>query len=238
MCTLEIIRIQTVNLRRDEVRNLIASQRRQGGRNSTGKPKGWFANYGTLSVCIDGVIFCHRTHRERKEQYIKALETEMSRLRERYAGDTVMMKNTLEQHRNALADQQTENMILKDILASRGIGFQTELESRKAVMMMQPRSGSFGQSNSGSRSGSYGQISPTVLPASGRSPHSASGPKYSNGRLPSTSETSTMGGGFRGHSSAEPGISEQAIKREPRGISDMPGIFERNQQLGIDFILA
>lgn len=163
----------------------------------------------------------------------------MSRLRERYGSDTVMMKSTLDQHRNALAEQQTENIILKDILASCGVDFQAELETRKAAMMMQSRNGSFApQSNAGSRSGSYGQISPTVISASGRSPHSATGQTYGNGGLPSSSGRLTTGGTFHGHSPAEPGISERAIKQEPRGISDMPGIFERDQQLGIDFILA
>ncbi len=65
----------------------------------------------------------------------------MSRLRERYGADTIMMKNTLDQHRSALAEQQTENIVLRDILASRGIDFQVEFQNRKAAMMMQPRNG-------------------------------------------------------------------------------------------------
>lgn len=162
----------------------------------------------------------------------------MSRLRERYANDTVAMKNTLDQHRNALDEQQTENIILKDILNSRGINFQSEFDARRSAMTMQSRNGSFAQPDPVSRSTSYGQISPMGLSASGRSPHSATGQKYSKGRLPNNSGSSTVGGGFHGHSPAEPGIPEQAIKREPMGISDMPGIFERNQQLGIDFILS
>jgi hypothetical protein len=184
------------------------------------------------------VTFSARTHRERKEQYIKALETEMSRLRERYGADTIMMKNTLDQHRNALAEQQTDNMILKEILSSRGIDFQAEFQSRKAAVMMHSRNGSFAQSANGSRADSYGQISPSILPDSGRSPHSATGQKYSNGRMASTSEHSPSGGAFHGYSPAEPGVSEQGVKQEQMGVSDMPGIFERNQQLGIDFILA
>lgn len=162
----------------------------------------------------------------------------MSRLRERYGADTIMMKNTLEQHQNALAEQQTENIILRDILASRGIDFQAEFQNRKAAMMMQSRNGSFPQPNTGSRSGSYGQISPISASSSGRSPRLATGQKYSNGRLASATEGSTSGGTFHGHSQAEPGIIERAVKQEPTGIADMPGIFERDQQLGIDFILA
>lgn len=148
------------------------------------------------------------------------------------------MKDTLDQYRVALGEQQTENTILKDILSSRGVAFQTELETQKAAMMTQPRSESFVQSSTESRSGSYGQISPVRLTSSGHSPHSATGQSYSNGRLPGALEASTIGGGFHGHSAAEAGIFEQSIKQEPSAVPDMPGIFEREQQLGIDFILA
>ncbi len=227
------------SLRNGEGQNLTASPLRRADRNSIAKHRGRLPIHRrTWGICTNAVTSSGRTHRERKEQYIKALETEMSRLRERYASDTVMMKNTLDQHRNALAEQNTEIVILKEILASRSIAFQAEFENRKAAMMMQPRNGSFAQSNTGSRSGSYGQISPKVMSASGRSPHSAAGHKHSNGGVPATSAMSTSGGAFHGHSPAEPGISERSIKQEPAGISDMPGIFERDQQLGIDFILA
>lgn len=162
----------------------------------------------------------------------------MSRLRERYASDTVVMRSTLDQHRNALAEQQTENMILKDILTSHGIAFQGEFENRKAAMMMQPRNGSFAASSTGSRSGSYGQNSAANFSSSARSPPSATRQKFSNGGLSGSSGLSPTSGSYHGHSPAEPGISERAIKAEQTAVSDMPGIFEQNQQLGIDFILA
>lgn len=164
----------------------------------------------------------------------------MSRLRERYADDTARMKNTLDQYRHTLAEQQNENVLLKEILASRGIDLQAEFESRKTAMMMaQPYSSSFAQSATGSNPSSYGQISPTVVSSSGRSPQSGKTHKYSNGALPYTPAMSTGGPSFHGHSPAEPGISERFIKDEPvTAVANMPGIFERDQQLGIDFILA
>ena len=149
-----------------------------------------------------------------------------------------MMKSTLDQQQSALAEKQTENIILKDILTSRGINFQAELQTRKAAMMTQPRRGSSVQASTDSRSGSYGQISPTVMSTYSRSPHLAASQKYSNGQLPDNSEVSAVGGVFHGHSPAEPGMSERAVRHEATPISDMPGIFERDQQLGIDFILA
>lgn len=162
----------------------------------------------------------------------------MSRLRELYASDTVAMRNTLEQYRNVLAERQTENIILSDILTSRGIPFQAEFENRKAAMMTQPRNGSFAPSGTDSRLRSYGQLSPTVLSPSGRSAPSATPQTYGNGGLAETRDVPSNNGSFHGHSPAEPGISERVIKAEQTAVSDMPGIFERNQQIGIEFILA
>lgn len=40
------------------------------------------------------------------------------------------------------------------------------------------------------------------------------------------------------HALHGPDISEQAVKQEHEGVPDMPGIFEKEPQLSIDFILA
>jgi hypothetical protein len=163
----------------------------------------------------------------------------MSRLREQYTDDTMKMKGALDHCRQSLAEQQAETILLKDILRSRGIAFQTELESRKAIMAMQPRSGSITQSNNGSKSGSYSQPSPTIMSSSGRSPQSTKSQKYSNGTLSFASTLPVGGQSFHGHSPAEPGISERSVKNEfPPAFPKTSGVFERDQQLGIDFILA
>lgn len=57
--------------------------------------------------------FC-RTHRERKEQYVKALEEEVVRLKEVYSG--------ISQDKTKLAE---ENKKLKDLLLQHGIPFQS-----------------------------------------------------------------------------------------------------------------
>lgn len=36
----------------------------------------------------------------------------------------------------------------------------------------------------------------------------------------------------------QPGMMEQVIKREDSGVADLPGVFEQDPQLSIDFILA
>ena len=161
----------------------------------------------------------------------------MSRLRESYGNDTVTMRNTLDQHRSALAEMQVENEILKDILVSQGINFQAELDHRRASMAMQAQSDSLIQGTAGSRAGSYGQLSPTTLSGPSQTPPILNR-QYSNGTHSTISRPSPGLGTFHGNTMAEPAISETVVKQDPAEISDMPGIFERDQQLGVDFILS
>ncbi|KAK1142099.1 hypothetical protein N8T08_008182 [Aspergillus melleus] len=73
-----------------------------------------------------------RTHRERKEQYMRSLETEVSRLREAYTQEISAANLTVHQHREMVRSLSEENNILKDILASQGINVEAEVERRKA----------------------------------------------------------------------------------------------------------
>lgn len=61
---------------------------------------------------------------------------------------------------------------------------------------------------------------------------------YGNGRAGSVSGTSQGAATHHSHSPAGPDIMEQSIKQEPGIVMAMPGIFEKEPQLGIDFILA
>lgn len=85
-----------------------------------------------------------RTHRERKEMYIKALEQEVLRLKELYASsvsdrDTVVM----------------ENKRFRELLIAHGI----PLEGLQSLPAMRGMPASYNGSSSGSISGSYGQES-------------------------------------------------------------------------------
>ncbi|GAB1191445.1 hypothetical protein APSETT444_000624 [Aspergillus pseudonomiae] len=73
-----------------------------------------------------------RTHRERKEQYMRALETEVSRLREAYTQEISAANLTVHQHREMVRSLSEENNILKEILAAHGINYEAEVERRKA----------------------------------------------------------------------------------------------------------
>jgi len=170
------------------------------------------------------------------------------RLKEAYATEAHNMNTNLEQHRMALQEHRQENSILKDILASRRIPFENELESRKASANMQARRGS----NSGGPSPGSQRMAvyQTVIPAPSSTAGYSTRPEqaYVNGRSgshPASHSGSTPGASHHSgathhnHSAAaSPLIPEYAIKRETDAIADMPGVFEQDPQLGVEFILA
>ncbi|OJD33758.1 bzip-type transcription factor [Diplodia corticola] len=82
-----------------------------------------------------------RTHRERKEMYIKALEQEVLRLKDVF-GNTA-------RERDAIAE---ENRRLKELLAAHGIPFDS---NSPASVFQQMAGSSYGGSSRGSVSGSY-----------------------------------------------------------------------------------
>ena len=177
-----------------------------------------------------------RTHRERKEQYIKTLEIELSRLREGYTSDVATMNTSLEQHRVALREHQEENAFLKEILASRGISYQAELEKRNAGKSRNP---SLSSGTTMQQPGLYNTMSSARSSTSGYSPQPTLPDRsYGAGRLGSLSGGSTSGGTQHSYSSADPGVFEQAIKHESSVVPEMPGIFETDPQLQVEFILA
>ena len=166
---------------------------------------------------------------------------EISNLRETYVEDINSMRNSVNQYKELLRQSQEENNLLKDILRARGIPFQAELESRRAqAVTMNAQNSGFGSSVSGpSRNGSYQTVTPsngTTIGALTPSPR-GNQPSFNSGMgnvvSPSTGPTS-----YHSLSPSDMGFSERSIKREDSGVSEMPGVFEQNPQLGVDFILA
>ena len=144
----------------------------------------------------------------------------------------------LEQHKAMLHQARQENAVLRDLLNSRGIPVEGELEKRRAAGMIR-----FQRETSTMSSGTQvpGQMYQHGLP----------GPPSSNGYSPMHDKRYLNGSQMSGsghspgtthHSNSPPGpdIQEQYIKQEPQNIaiSDMPGVFEKDPQLGVDFILA
>ncbi|KAJ9615347.1 hypothetical protein H2200_001422 [Cladophialophora chaetospira] len=183
-----------------------------------------------------------RTHRERKENYIKALEIELARLRESYVVEANNRDATIQQQKVIIDNQQRENIALREVLASRGIPFENEVENRKAMITMRPKReensltppamSTLSPPSVGNRSGGYGGVvRAPASTASGYSPQAylSSAPLSNSGHSPGTTQYAS--------SPAGPDIQEFSIKQEEGAVPDMPGIFEKEPQLGIDFIL-
>ena len=133
------------NHQRGEDLNQTASQPSLGGRSSTGKLKGVSQSLSMASPVtrtLKAYAMC-RTHRERKELYIKALEEQVMKLKETYS--------SVVQDKNAIAE---ENRKLKELLRLHGIAFPGLDQFGQNVA---GGVSSYGGSSSGSQSGSYSQ---------------------------------------------------------------------------------
>lgn len=220
-----------------EVLNRTVSQRKRADRSSIGRPKGVLFKYKSPDILL--TTRC-RTHRERKEQYIKALEIEVSRLREVFVDEQKTWQGNLEQHQIALHELQQENHLLKDMLASNGIHFEGELEARKVALGIQPNvpQAPVGPNITATRPPAFQTVVSGSKPAPGYQIMSEQG--YTNGQKGSLSGSVSAHSPYN-HStvaSSPPLLPEPAIKQEVEPVSDMPGVFEQDPQLGVEFILA
>jgi hypothetical protein len=146
------------------------------------------------------------------------------------------MNSSFEQQRIELAEHREENAFLKEILASRGISYQKELETRNAA---KARNTTFASSTTMAQPGLYNPMASAPSSASGYSPQSALPDRsYGAGGVGSMSGGSASTGTQHGYSPADPAVFEQAVKQESPGVPEMPGIFETDPQLQVEFILA
>ncbi|CAI7594457.1 unnamed protein product [Penicillium manginii] len=188
-----------------------------------------------------------RTHRERKEQYMRALETEVSRLREAYTSEISDANVQLQQHKEVLQSVRTENEILKEILIAHGIHYEPELEQRRAERPPVPfQSSPVAASSAGSQSAGLAtsisnhhttpatSISPSLSPTAGSgvigglehpdiSPPMAFAPPQ---QVYHAGPGDSMGAMDRSACQAAPPVPA------------MGGVFESDPQLQIDFILT
>lgn len=231
-----------------------------------------------------------RTHRERKEQYIRTLENELSRLRESYADLVNHSRLSIRQLTDAVNHTNNENLMLRDILASHNIDIDDALAHARSqrTLPLPPSSAPTGSPDNpppGSSNGSaVGPDFSAYLPSSARnapapstlglagqsrlsaSPHpgSADGSSLhpqSSGRDTTLTEPDVGPGGSPSPSvPKEGGLSHHPIGSDllvpeigsshsaadivrdlPPVSSDAfvkPGIFEKDPQLEIDFILT
>lgn len=146
-----------------------------------------------------------------------------------------MFSSSLEQHKMALQEQRQDNDIFRHMLANHGIPFETELANRKSQLGLPSRRTPPAHQSPMMAKYSYQNAVPPPASSTG---YGAMESAYGNGRAGSVSGTSQGAATHHSHSPAGPDIMEQSIKQEPGIVMAMPGIFEKEPQLGIDFILA
>ncbi|EED13324.1 conserved hypothetical protein [Talaromyces stipitatus ATCC 10500] len=185
-----------------------------------------------------------RTHRERKEQYIRSLESELSRLREVYSVDINAANQKIKQQQEMVQSLRTENNRLMGILKECGIPVQPQVEIETQETMnaqLGATSYTVGTSSVASQSAGF-QSQPgflTTPPSTFSSPHSAGG----DGDDRAGSRSGTGGGAMPMiGTSFQTGMNlgdldYSASSEKDQAIPAVPGIFDEDPQLGIDFIL-
>ncbi|GIJ98246.1 hypothetical protein Aspvir_000361 [Aspergillus viridinutans] len=188
-----------------------------------------------------------RTHRERKEQYIRSLETEVSRLREAFTQEMSAANLAVVQHREMLQAVNDENAILKELLTAHGVQFETELERRRA----ERRSAGRGFQSSPLAGSSVGTGAPAAssgntytTPPTTVSTVSSDLSPLANGvgrvEISPTHEITPPPPIAMTASSCEipANLDLSAIARNQEPVQAVGGIFEVDPQLQIDFILT
>ncbi|KAJ5817320.1 hypothetical protein N7447_009553 [Penicillium robsamsonii] len=186
-----------------------------------------------------------RTHRERKEKYMRGLEVEVSRLREAYTTEIMEANTAIHQHKEMMHWTRVENEILKEILAANGIQYEAEVERRRVERPFQSSPVTVAPSSTASQSAplahsaSNHNTTPATTISSGMSPR-ANGMDHSE-------ISPTIGYASQQpvyHASA--GEHSMSMDHSSRGPIDtmqpMPitpgGVFETDPQLQVDFILT
>lgn len=162
----------------------------------------------------------------------------MARLRDTFVEESGRVQAVLKNQSMMLQDQQMENYVLKEMLAARGIPFDAELQHRKQTLMMSPHKprgispSTFALPQSSNFNSQVGQSS-----SNAQSLRSVHEPSFTNGGSAVGSRHSP--GAQHQHHSSSPvrDMSDFSIGKD-RLVSDKPGVFEQDPQLGVDFILA
>ncbi|KAE8397742.1 hypothetical protein BDV37DRAFT_264993 [Aspergillus pseudonomiae] len=189
-----------------------------------------------------------RTHRERKEQYMRALETEVSRLREAYTQEISAANLTVHQHREMVRSLSEENNILKEILAAHGINYEAEVERRKAERTS-PTNATYQSSpfasSVGSQPAAVAQSAPSTQHAYTTPPTTISAPSSSLSPIVNGIEhidvSPTQELSPHQNCNAAPCDALATLDRiapASRQPNQPAGIFENDPQLQIDFILT
>lgn len=179
---------------------------------------------------------------------MRALETEVSRLREAYTSEISDANVQLQQHKEVLHSVRTENDILKEILIAHGIHYEPELEQRRAERPPAPfQTSPIAASSTGSQSvGLANSISnqhttPATSISPGLSPTAGSGSASGGLEHPDISPAMAFAPPqqvYHAGPSDSMGAMDRSACQAAPPVPAMGGVFETEPQLQIDFILT
>lgn len=197
-----------------------------------------------IAIAIDpnSRLTVRRTHRERKEQYMRALETEVSRLREAYTNEISDANVTIQKQKEMLQSVRDENEILKEILVAHGIQYGEELEKRRSERPpVGYQSSPVTASSTGSQTAGFAHSASQQNTTPGTSISTGMSPKTTAVDHPDVAPPLAFAPQQVYHSSPVDHIGSldrSACQMADAPVPAMRGIFESDPQLQVDFILT
>ncbi|KAJ5675199.1 uncharacterized protein N7477_005133 [Penicillium maclennaniae] len=181
-----------------------------------------------------------RTHRERKEQYMRSLETEVSRLREAYTHEISDANVTIQKQKDMLQSAHVENEILKEILVAHGIQYGDELEKRRSERPVGYQTSPIAASSTGSQTAGFAQSASQQNTTPGTSISTGMSPKMNAVDHPEVTPPVAFAPQVYHASAADPigSLDRSAYQAGGSPVSAMRGVFETDPQLQVDFILT
>jgi hypothetical protein len=175
---------------------------------------------------------------------MRALETEVSRLREAYTNEISDANVALQQHKEMLHTVRNENEVLKEILAAHGINYAPELEQRMAErgslagFQSSPIAASSTVSNTAAftNATSNHNITPATSISTGLSPQATGGVDHPDVSPPTGFVPQQQV--YHASPSENMAMDRSACQVVDTPVPTMRGVFESDPQLQIDFILT
>jgi hypothetical protein len=175
---------------------------------------------------------------------MRALETEVSRLREAYTTEISDANVALQQHKEMLHTVRNENEILKEILATHGINYAPELELRMAERgpLAGFQSSPVAPSSTGSNTAAFTNatsnqnVTPATSISTGLSPQATGGVDHPDVSPPMGFVPQQQV--YHASPSENMAMDRSACQAVDTPVPAMRGVFESDPQLQIDFILT
>jgi len=176
---------------------------------------------------------------------MRALETEVSRLREAYTNEISDANVTIRKQKEMLLSAQDENEILKEILIAHGLQYGEELEQRRSERAaIRHQSSPVAASSTGSQTAGFAHSASQQNITPGTSISTGMSPKMTGMDHPEVSPPVAFAPQQVYHSSPADYIGSMdrsACQMDQMADSPVPamrGVFETDPQLQVDFILT